>query len=341
MPEESSNLPTHDLPQTSPPFANSAETTPTNSQFKYVGFGRRLLAFIIDSLILWLVSAVITLPFDSWSTYYALSFLINASYFIFFWVYYNGQTLGNRILAIRVIKENGNNVDIGTGVVRYIGYIISSIVFGLGFIWVIFDSKKQGWHDKIARTLVIETGEKPKTLLASLIVVILLLISITTAAVLGYAIYRTVETEGKAGLERKTKGFVPSLSPIQLRALENEVFLKVNEEREKNGLTKLTLDNKLCAYAQRRLEQLAGKERYDRGKGFYEDMANPAISQAFFDRYQTAGEDYYKISPLTESGDILAFWKSSEKSIINDNAKTHGCPRANEDFLIFVSGKIK
>jgi uncharacterized RDD family membrane protein YckC len=38
---------------------------------------------------------------------------------------------------------------------RYVGYIISTIPLCLGFLWVGFDSKKQGWHDKIAGTVVV------------------------------------------------------------------------------------------------------------------------------------------------------------------------------------------
>ena len=41
-------------------------------------------------------------------------------------------------------------------VVRYFAYILSFIPFGLGFLWVAFDSKKQSWHDKLAGTVVVK-----------------------------------------------------------------------------------------------------------------------------------------------------------------------------------------
>ena len=43
----------------------------------------------------------------------------------------------------------------GQLILRYVGYYLSAIVVGLGFIWVAFDARKQGWHDKIANTVVV------------------------------------------------------------------------------------------------------------------------------------------------------------------------------------------
>ena len=59
------------------------------------------------------------------------------------------------VLGIKVISADGTSVGWGKALLRYIGYIISAIVLFLGFIWIAFDSKRQGWHDKIASTLVV------------------------------------------------------------------------------------------------------------------------------------------------------------------------------------------
>ena len=60
---------------------------------------------------------------------------------------------------IRVVKTDGSPITVGTAIVRYIGMIINSIIFGLpiGWLWVVWDPNKQGWHDKIAGTYVITT----------------------------------------------------------------------------------------------------------------------------------------------------------------------------------------
>ncbi len=55
------------------------------------------------------------------------------------------------------IVDAATDADADTGqlVLRYLGYYVSAIPFGLGFLWVAFDPRKQGWHDKIARTVVV------------------------------------------------------------------------------------------------------------------------------------------------------------------------------------------
>ena len=73
-----------------------------------------------------------------------------------FWWSRGGQTPGYKLLGMRVVRaSDGGKIGFGTGLLREIGYIFSSI-FYLGFIWAAFDARKQGWHDKIAGTVVIQ-----------------------------------------------------------------------------------------------------------------------------------------------------------------------------------------
>lgn len=75
---------------------------------------------------------------------------------VFCWVKFAG-TPGKRLLKLKVLDEaTGNQLTLGQAILRYIGYIPSAIVFGLGYLWVIWDGKKQGWHDKIAKTVVVK-----------------------------------------------------------------------------------------------------------------------------------------------------------------------------------------
>jgi uncharacterized RDD family membrane protein YckC len=70
-----------------------------------------------------------------------------------------GQTIGQRMFHIKVIREDGQLLSFGMGVLRYIvGMgILDGIVFGLpiGWLWPLWDSKKQAWHDKIAGSIVV------------------------------------------------------------------------------------------------------------------------------------------------------------------------------------------
>ena len=73
----------------------------------------------------------------------------------YFWTRRNGQTPGKFALGIQVVKADGSAISDIDAVIRAIGYQVSSLVFGLGYIWAIFDKNKQTWHDKLARTYVV------------------------------------------------------------------------------------------------------------------------------------------------------------------------------------------
>ena len=66
-------------------------------------------------------------------------------------------TPGKMAVSAKVVDATGNAMSVGQSIGRYFAYIVSIIPLGLGFIWVAFDSKKQGWHDKLVGTVVIKT----------------------------------------------------------------------------------------------------------------------------------------------------------------------------------------
>ena len=67
-----------------------------------------------------------------------------------------GTTIGKRVFGLRVVNEEGNPPGFGRALLRTtIGYTISGLFLGLGFLWIAFDPQHQGWHDKIARTYVV------------------------------------------------------------------------------------------------------------------------------------------------------------------------------------------
>jgi uncharacterized RDD family membrane protein YckC len=80
-------------------------------------------------------------------------------YFIFFWVI-SGFTPGKALLGLRVVRSDGRPVNLGRAVLRLIAYLIAALPLFLGFIWILFDNRRQGWHDKIARTYVIYVWDK-------------------------------------------------------------------------------------------------------------------------------------------------------------------------------------
>jgi len=68
----------------------------------------------------------------------------------------NGQTVGMRILGIRIIRIDGRPFTMGRAMIRHLaGYPLSMAFFFLGFLWILWDPRQQGWHDKLARTVVV------------------------------------------------------------------------------------------------------------------------------------------------------------------------------------------
>jgi uncharacterized RDD family membrane protein YckC len=84
-----------------------------------------------------------------------IAFLITVGYFVYFWG--KGQTIGMRVFHLRVADAvTGQPIGYGRAALRYLGYVISAIVCYIGLIWAAFDGRKQGWHDKIANTVVLQ-----------------------------------------------------------------------------------------------------------------------------------------------------------------------------------------
>jgi uncharacterized RDD family membrane protein YckC len=58
-------------------------------------------------------------------------------------------------MGLRVVKLDSRRPGIGASLVRWIGYQICIFTLGIGFLWVLVDNRRMGWHDKLARTCVI------------------------------------------------------------------------------------------------------------------------------------------------------------------------------------------
>ncbi len=79
-------------------------------------------------------------------------------YFMFFWVM-AGYTPGKAVLGLRIVRENREPLSWRRAFVRVVGYWVSAIPLFLGYVWVLFDQHRQGWHDKLADTYVVYAKE--------------------------------------------------------------------------------------------------------------------------------------------------------------------------------------
>lgn len=133
---------------------------------RYCGFWRRFFASCIDSL---LMGAVITLlgmavygmayvdsdkkihgTFD-WLISYALPF----AFYVGMWVRYGG-TPGKIWLNVKIVDiETRQPPSVGQAIGRYFAYILSTLPLFLGFFWMLWDRRKQCWHDKLTGVVVV------------------------------------------------------------------------------------------------------------------------------------------------------------------------------------------
>jgi uncharacterized RDD family membrane protein YckC len=129
-------------------------------ELQYTGFWWRVFASIIDSiLILFLLYPILIFVLDDpWGTSTAgllLQLLLPALAFIGFWQARSTTPGKMAIGAIIVDANTGGKPSTRQWIIRYLGYYVAIIPLLLGLIWVGLDPRKQGWHDKLAGTIVI------------------------------------------------------------------------------------------------------------------------------------------------------------------------------------------
>jgi len=148
--------------------------------YQFAGFWRRFIAYMIDGFIigavfmLLMIVAVVAYFAGAMSGggaimgrmtgpgqmasltlwMWVFSIFMDIAYFTYFHGS-TGRTPGKMLLGLQVVSVDGTPISFGTAFLRSVGYLVSSLVFCLGYIWIAFDKKKQGWHDKIAGTVVI------------------------------------------------------------------------------------------------------------------------------------------------------------------------------------------
>lgn len=144
---------------------------------RYASFGKRLVAYLIDGVIAGLIAgipsgclgglAAILAPQQDEDTFAIIlvivifigviwGFIGTTLYFARMWSR-TGQTLGKRWMGIKVVTADGVPPSFWRAVGRaLIGYMISSWIVSLGFLWMLWDDYAQTWHDKLFGTYVVE-----------------------------------------------------------------------------------------------------------------------------------------------------------------------------------------
>ncbi|MHA7129845.1 RDD family protein [Algoriphagus namhaensis] len=85
-----------------------------------------------------------------------ISFLIWVLYCIIMESSPRQGTFGKSAMGIKVVDSQGNRLSLAKSALRNISKILSLVIVFLGFVWILFDKKRQGWHDKIQNTFVVD-----------------------------------------------------------------------------------------------------------------------------------------------------------------------------------------
>jgi uncharacterized RDD family membrane protein YckC len=134
----------------------NAEMHMQGAQSIGAGFGERFVAYLVDAIILAVPNVIVSLLLPQ-AVGWIVTLAIGIGYFVYFWTT-SGSTPGKSLMGLKVVNaETGELIDPGTAVLRYVGYLVSGIALALGFLWIIWDARHQGWHDKMAKTLVVKT----------------------------------------------------------------------------------------------------------------------------------------------------------------------------------------
>ena len=140
-----------------PAYQPPAGTGPSGPR---ASFGRRLVAIIVDGIIIGVVVLVCYLISRVLADIVAI--LLTLGYYTYFEGSGSGQTVGKKLLGIRVIDFSaGGPIGYGRGFVRQLARILSGLVCYLGYLWMLWDREKQTWHDKLATTVVVPESAYP------------------------------------------------------------------------------------------------------------------------------------------------------------------------------------
>jgi uncharacterized RDD family membrane protein YckC len=110
------------------------------------GFWERMGAGFLDVVLVSILGGLVGGP--------PLGFLVALAYFAGMWAW-KGTTIGGIVLKLKVVRLDGRPITFPVALVRGLAAAFSVIVFFLGFLWMAWDGDKQGWHDKIAGTVVV------------------------------------------------------------------------------------------------------------------------------------------------------------------------------------------
>lgn len=140
---------------------------------RYVGLATRAIATVLDAALINLVAIIVGLgaalilsllhlPTDLKTVVAAIGgaayIAWTIGYFVAFWST-TGQTPGNRVMQIRVVGTNGCPLKPRQALVRCVGLFLAALPLFAGYLRILFDARRRGFHDRLAGTVVVEAPQ--------------------------------------------------------------------------------------------------------------------------------------------------------------------------------------
>jgi uncharacterized RDD family membrane protein YckC len=145
-----------------------------NTKVEYAGFWIRLGASLIDTALIMVITVPLLVSIYGWEYFdpelnssliagpadFLITWVLPLVAVIWFWRT-RQATPGKIALSLRVVDaDSGQTLSTGQSVGRYFAYLVSTIPLCLGFVWIAFDPRKQGWHDKLAHSVVVRARNR-------------------------------------------------------------------------------------------------------------------------------------------------------------------------------------
>jgi len=312
---------------------------------QYAGFGRRFLAYWVDFLILFPIGLTVQqmLGVNPFAVFQAenlqqlqqvqqsgagaiptlVSLAFSLAFYLIMWVSFDGATPGKKLMAIKIVKGDGSKITYPVAFIRYLGYIVSAFVFLLGYLWVIWDKKKQGWHDKIAGTVVVKTDKQPKTFIALILMIIAILL---ITGYMGLSMYKGLQL-GLKQINKTTGNF--SGSSIQKSLDEMNPQAKIHYDRsqvlfkqirdaqnDRNKVVKINDENIIELKKAIEIQPNNSKIWYDLGSAYTWVSSNGTLEDGLT-AYKKAEElDPNNIVYINGVGDMLIQMGKDEDAIL-------------------------
>ncbi|MFM2330835.1 MAG: hypothetical protein RLZZ26_342 [Candidatus Parcubacteria bacterium] len=127
---------------------------------KYAGFWVRAGALVIDSVVMWFAGLALSTVLGSGKSSAVIQTVVSFGYYVLMITYYQA-TVGKIVVGLHVERTSGERVGLGRAILReVIGKFLSTILLGIGYFMAGWTKKKQGLHDMVADTVVVENEPK-------------------------------------------------------------------------------------------------------------------------------------------------------------------------------------